>query len=136
MGYASHKIGYEGYIASNDVIVADATEYSSFGGGGTTTKITGRILTDISSVSELRLKISLKHDQLTHNIRIWVYIGDVLVWDKLHVATDVLYHDYSIDIPVTWVRGDQIKVRAEASANTGFNKDFEICGKISPLRLD
>jgi len=136
MGYASHKIGYEGYTASNDVIVSDATEYTSFGGGGTTNKITGSILSDVSDVSTLRIKMSLKHDQLTHNIRAILIIGGRVVWDKQHVATDVNYHDYTLDVPVTWVRGDNIKVTNEASANTGYMKDFQICGKISPLGLD
>ena len=136
MGYASHKIGYDGYDASNDVLVSDATEYTSFGGGGTNTKITGSVLSDVSDVSTLRLKMSLKHDQLTHSIRALVYIGGRLIWDKDHVATDLLYHDYTIDVPVTWVRGDTIKVTNQASANTGYMKDFSMCGKISPLRLD
>jgi hypothetical protein len=136
MGYASHKIGYDGYAASADVIVSDATVYNSFGGGGYTTKITGTILSDLSEVSDLRFKVTLKHDQLTHNIEVRVYIGGDEIWYYKHIAADVNWHTYEIDIPVTWHRGDILQVKNQASANTGSMKDFQICGKISPVRLD
>ena len=136
MGYSSPGVGYDGYIASADILVEDATEYSSFGGAGYTTKITGTILTDLSSVSKVRLNISLKHNQLTHIIQISVQIGGKEVWAPVHTATDANYHIYTTDLPVTWRRGDKISVKAQASANTGFNKDFQICGKVSPFELD
>jgi len=136
MGYSSPSVGYDGYVASNDVLVEDTTEYASFGGGGYTTKITGKILTDLSSVSTVRFKISLKHDQLTHTITIILRIGGIVIWTQTHVATDANYHVYTLDKLVTWRRGASISVKAQATANTGFNKDFQICGKVSPFELD
>lgn len=136
MGYTSPQVGYEGYIVSNDILVEDTTEYSSFGGAGYTTKITGSILTDVSSVSKFRFKVSLKHSIIGQNVEIRVSVGGKEIWYEKHTAPDVNYHIYTKDIAVTWHRGDNIEVKVQASANTGFNKDLQICGKVSPLRLD
>jgi len=136
MGYATPQIGFDGYIASNDLLVEKTTEYSSFGGAGYTTKITGKILADVSSDSKLRFKISLKHSQIGHNIEIRIYVGGKQILYLKHIAPDVNYHIYTTDIPVTWHRGDTLQVKAQASANTGYNKDFQICGIVSPVGLD
>lgn len=137
MGYATPQVGYNGYIESNDILIEDATEYSSLGGAGYTTKITGSILTDVSKVSKLRFKISLKHSVATSGITARVYIGGRLIWVQAHNNPGhTNYTTYTADRPVTWRRGDQIQVEAQALANTGYNKDFQICGKVSLVRLD
>lgn len=136
MGYATPQIGYEGYVASNDILQEDTTTYNSFGGGGTTTKITGKAITDVSEESVFRFKVSLMHSQVGHNIEMRLKIGSTEIWYKIWTATDLNWHTFTKDIAVVWRRGDNISVKNQASANTGSMKDFQICGIVSPMRLD
>lgn len=136
MGISSPVVGYDGYIASDDVLVLDPTIYNSFGGAGYTTKITGSAISDVSEGSNFRFKMSLKHTQVGHNIEVRVSIGSDEIWYKKHIAPDLNWHTYTEDITVIWHRGDILRVKNQASANTGSMKDFTICGLISPLRLD
>lgn len=137
MGYASHKIGYTGYAPTDDKLQEDTTVYTE-ATAADVTKITGYALTDVQNKSKLRFKLEGKTDQAGGAWHVKVYIGGDLIWLTQHTGN--VYQAKTADILVSWRREDLIDVKLSNQtgplAGLAYLKNFEICGKISPVRLD
>lgn len=134
MGYASHKIGYTGYAPTDDKLQADATIYNE-AGAVWVTKITGRAIADVWSDSKLRFRVELRNNTVSQVVDFRLIINGVLIWLKSEIQLNWLL--YTLDQSVTWHRGDLFIVQMKCPlAGLAEMKNFEICGAVSPMRLD
>jgi hypothetical protein len=136
MGYSSPyvKWGYTGYAASDDKLQEDTNIYSE-----TTnvyvTKITGHSLTDMHPDSRLKFKVELRNTTSGGHVALKMFIDGVELWSI--TQTFVVWTAHDIILPVTWARGAKIDIRLRCPvAGLAEMKNFEICGKVTPMRLD
>ena len=136
MGYATtERVGYQGYCPSDDIIVTDTTEYTTTS-NSYVEKITGYCPMDVSAESKVRFRVELKHSAAGQTTYCRVVIDGVEVCEMSR--TNTVYGFKSEDVDVTWKRGSTISVqmRETSAANTGFMRNFQICGIQTPMGLD
>ena len=126
------KVGYTGYVASDDVLTSKDTEYAVTV-ATQVTMATFRVTQDMDQHSKLRFKVSLQNSAAGEYTYCRIYFDDVEV-----AALDehgAAYADKSVDLAMTNIkRGTLIKfILRQYTAGTGHGKLIKICGKVSPI---
>ena len=137
MGYASPQVGYTGYTPTDDKLQEDTTTYTETT-DSYVTKITGYALTDVQADSKFRFKVELRNATGARVTEMKVFIGGEEIWYTFDLTSDTFWVAKTADKAVTWKRGDliEVKLRCDTLGGQAEMKNFEICGKISPVRLD
>jgi len=127
--------GYQGYAPSDDVLQEDTTEYSA----GTTgaTRITGTVLHEVALNSKLRFKCEMYFADAGGGPA-YIYVrmngSTIITWD----TTNGAYTAKSEDVAFEYLPGDELTVFLQCpggGANKTYMKNFQICGKRSPIIL-
>ena len=135
MGVNSPYVGYRGWAKSDDILQFDGTAYGTV----STTYveiITGVIIDDLTTDSELRFRLELKNDGV-HTSTVTVYIGGENICDFIesNAAYQTLTNDEDVDANI-WKRGAPISIKMKTTAGGQASmQNFSIRGKQSPMRL-
>lgn len=133
MGISNPNVGYRGYIASNDTIEIDTTEYqvtnTSF-----TTKIYGKWLSDVFPDSKMRFKVDMQSVGGG-----FVYVRLMVDGNSIHSfsSNNMAYVSKEVDITIDWRRGVDVLIQGMViGVNTLKFKNTEFAGRISPVTLN
>jgi len=133
MGISSPKIGFSGYVASNNSLQKDTAEYSTTS-TSSVTKITGTWIEDVATNSKIRFEAELKKAG-GGSSWVYLYIGGNLItsFNEANVA----YQAHTTDLTVTWNRGDKIEIKLKSTvAGTAYMKNLDFLGDKSPMIID
>lgn len=134
MGYAAVSLGHQGWVESDDVLTSDTDEHSTINTDWVERK-TGKIITDLDGNSYLRFKLDMKSVG-TDDVQAKVEIDGTSIWEP-HTNAAV-YVTKTADRQIQYKRESEIKVYQKSDTGTSWCwiKNFYICGKISPVRMD
>lgn len=126
------KVGYTGYVASDDVLVNHDTAYAVTT-AASVTMVTYRVMQDIDPHSKLRFKLELQNSGAGEYTYCRIYFDGVEVGAVSE--SGAAYVAKSMDIAMANVkRGSLITfVLRQYTAGTGHGKLAKICGKVSPV---
>jgi len=129
------KVGYTGYVASDDILANHDTEYTAIT-SSSTTMAQFRVLQDLDSHSALRFKCTLKDTGGAGcHTSCRVYLDGVKIADMQEDGGNYVGH--SDDGTLSSVkRGSIIRFQLHQYLNgTGYGKLCKICGKVGPVVL-
>ncbi|GAG63933.1 unnamed protein product [marine sediment metagenome] len=134
MGYSS-PLGYTGYAPTDDKLQEDTNTYTE-NGPTWVSKITGYAIADVQPKSKLRFKVEIQNTTFGKLVYFAVFINNTIVWAEDWIQN--IWKLYESDVFVTWRRGDfiEVKLKCDILGGQAQMKNFEICGKVSPVRLD
>jgi hypothetical protein len=138
MGYSSpEKIGYVGYIASNDVLLEDVNEYTNATEDWVTV-LSFTLLEDLSELSVFRSRIDLKASAagVLCNVQAVISNPYYVIADTIEAGTiyDTWNQDNPIPDPLRKYVNIDIQLKRTGVAGTAYLKNFRVCGKRSPVK--
>lgn len=125
-------VGLTGFIASDTVLIQDTTTYETESTSNETV-ITGKFIQNITNDSTIRVKVDIKDDGTSGSTYFYFQVeGET----KFSTNRSGDWVTRSSNISVDWDAGAEFSVLIRKSVNnSGFIKNFQICGDPSPVKF-